>query len=736
MKDYSKRINPIIRNLAEISSFSDIKDSPYISEYAYLKSLVQLISKDIKENQSSIESLQKLLKDLEFEIKSYVGADKSAASSDYGHTKKSIKRKIEQINQALEQISTPYFGKIVFERQADKVFPSGKITSYIGKHAYFDFELRSPIITDWRAPITDLYYSNSGPTKGVSFKSPAGEQFGNLLEKTQYEIAHGRITNVYNSQTGNAVADTFLLSQLSKKIGKKLTDIVSTIQDQQNKIIRDKVDAPMIIQGVAGSGKTTILLHRVAYLLYAYKESISGANSLIIGPNKMFLDFISEILPSLGVIAIEQNTYTMWAKSILKWDYRFILSDTPDNLKVKKFKGSPIFVKIVTNFLDSFETNLLENISDPMKEIIKSRYFDLQKSQPMLSLFERLDFSVQYAFAQQQFKYNMTGDFNGDIVARDIRQQKILNYFKKKTNVFELYKSIFKNAILFSNEGLAEAEFLEIQKHSMTTLTKTKGNCFFKVEDLAPILWIYFRIYGVKSKLKDYIAIDEAQDMSIFQILSLVKSAKMGNVSIAGDLAQSILPPFNIEDWQELIDSCKTTLGYDIKYHQLDKCYRTTVEIIDYANSRIKGKFPSSYKLPEAVLRHGEKVNEVNLQGFFFNDSITKKDLNHLLKILSDEEKKGAATIAIICKSLQHSDKVYEKLSLMRDRLAKKIYNFTEDDFHEGILILPVERAKGIEFDAVIMADYCKEMYSDSFLDSKLFYVAVTRALHRLHILR
>jgi DNA helicase-2/ATP-dependent DNA helicase PcrA len=735
MKDYLKRINPIYRNLDDISSFKDIADSPYIADYPYLQNLVGLISLDINSNFKSIERLQIQLAELEYEIRSYVGADKSEANSDYNQTKKEINRKVSQTNEYLDQIANPYFGRIIFERKADRNFPPSKITTYIGKHAYFDKELSRPLITDWRAPITDLYYSNSGPTKNASFKSPAGEQFGDLTDKTQYEISMGRISNVYNSQTGNAVADAFLLSQLSKKIGKKLTDIVATIQDQQNIIIRDKTDAPMILQGVAGSGKTTILLHRIAYLLYANKETIFAENSLVIAPNKMFLDYISDILPSLGVNSIEQSTYITWAKSILKWEDNYLLSSLEDNLEVKRFKGSPEFIKIINTYVDDLESEILENINDPLADVIKARYYNLKETQPTLSMYEMLNLAVQFAFAQIQFKYKVTGDFFGDSEIRNKRQKTLLNYFKKKTNVYNIYKNLFKSKLLLNEVNTSENISLELQQYSLQTLTSTNRVNFYKVEDLAPILWIHFKLYGVKEHIKDYIAIDEAQDMSIFQLLCLIKTAKNGNVSIAGDLAQSIFPPFNITDWTELIDACEEILGYKIKYHQLDKCYRTTIEIIEYANKVINGKFPTSYKLPEAVLRHGEPVNTIELDSELSSNKLSEFDTNKLISLFKDEDDKGFATLAVICKDAKHADKVYENLQDISRKLPRKVYSYLDEDYHEGILVLPIDRAKGLEFDSVIVADMNENNYPKSFLNAKLFYVAVTRALHRLHVI-
>lgn len=724
MKQYLKRINPIIRNIADIVSFTDIKDSPYINEYSYLINLVKLINNDIGNNQDSLIKLEKLLLELEFEIKSYVGADKSEAFSDYNNTKKQIKRRVENINELLDQIVNPYFGRIVFKRNADNTFPANTITTYIGKHAYFDRDTGIALITDWRAPITDLYYSNSGPKSNVSFTSPAGIQNGDLIEKTQFEISMGRIHNVYNSQTGNAVADAFLLSQLSKKIGKKLSDIVATIQDQQNEIIRDTITSPIILQGVAGSGKTTILLHRIAYLLYNYKDEIQSGNSLVIAPNKMFIDYISDILPSLGVSSIEQATYLNWARKVLNWEDNYLLSAFPDDFEIIKYKGTFEFINKLENYLSNYEEELFEQISEKKRDIIRKRYFELKATQPDLSIYEALNLSIQYSFAQEQFKYKTTGDFFGDLENQKFKEKEIFKKLKNSFNPYKIYTEFIKS---FNNS---------IKTKTLSYLRKEKNINKYKLEDLPAIIWIHLKIFGIKDYRKDYVAIDEAQDMSIFQIMTLIKIAKNHNVTIAGDIAQAIIPPYHIEDWTRLIASTKKILGTEIKYHQLDKCYRTTIEIIDFANSIIKDAFPKNYKLPEAVLRHGEQVNVVTTQGSINTQDFSKNDLLTLIDILNKEIKISAATIALICKDITMAENLFLILDPIKNKLSTKLYHYNQEFYNEGILVLPVEKAKGLEFDSVVIIDFNKETYSDSFTDKKLFYVAATRALHRLHILQ
>jgi DNA helicase-2/ATP-dependent DNA helicase PcrA len=736
MINFSKYINPIFRSLDNIVEFDNIVNSPFITEYPYLMHLIKLINVNAKEYSGQVERLQKEIIEILFLVESNTGDDKSEAIADYNRTFKIAERVVEDLNRLLDQLSSPYFGRITFDRKAGKDIPAGKITSYIGKYAYFDQETKKALITDWRAPIANLYYMNPGPQKNVDFESPAGLQTGDLVEKTQFDIAMGRISNVYSAQTGNSTADAFLLSQLNKKVGKKLTDIVSTIQDQQNTIIREGIMNPMIIQGVAGSGKTTILLHRIAYLLYKYKSEISTENSLIIAPSKMFLDYISEILPSLGVGHMLRNTYLFWAKTILKWDSNYVFSSEPDDLDVKTFKGSKVFIDIIEKFFVDFESDLFDKINDPIKDKIEARYYELGKIHPNLPMNERLELAVSYSFAQLQYVSQTTGNFMGKLDRNNLRQKLIQDYIKNRTSPFKLYKELFRFEYIFRDFKVDPTLIAKVREYSLKTITTSKNISYYKFEDLAPLVWMTFKIQGTDVNMRDYIAIDEAQDMSLFQLLTLHKIAKNGNITIAGDLAQSIIEPFYLTDWKQVIDLYKEHFNTETQYHHLDKCYRTTIEVIEFANRIITGKFPESYKLPEAVLRHGDKVNihEYNLE--LSSDKFTQNenDKSKLIELIKEERTKGFATLAIVCRNSNHADKIFNNLNVIKDEFDENVFNYSEEDYHEGILVLPIERAKGLEFDSVIIADMNEENYPKSFLNAKLFYVAATRALHRLHV--
>ncbi len=715
MPDYKRNINPLFKEIADIQDFRNIvKDSKLLEEeYGYLENVVNKIVQEISKEYRGIEKLSQEIEKQIYEIETTTGDDRSDAVSLYNQMLTEMEFKIRNINLKLEKLNSPYFGKIIFKRKPE----DKEITSYIGKFALFDFQTKKMLVTDWRAPIANLYYQNSGPQENVSFETPVGKQEGALTQKRQFEIARGRINNIYDAKTGNVAADEFLLSQLKGRVGKKLTDIVATIQSQQNEIIREDINKIVIIQGVAGSGKTTILLHKIAYLLFKHERDIKAHKSLIIAPNKMFLDYISDVLPSLGIDNLEHNTFVFWAKNILKWDEKYTISTTKDDLEVKEFKGSHKFKMLLEEYFKSFEEDLLENIPSTMKHDIAKKYHSLKKEHPDISMKERLDIAINYANSQKQFRKNLSEGYVAPVQGMDEKIKKVQHYLKQKYNPYKIYKNMFQ---YIPHSQYASKKLLEkLKGYNKRNLVQN----YYKIEDLAPILWIHFEIYGVKSYKKDYILADEAQDLSPFQILILHKIAKNNNLTLAGDLAQSIIPPFYIKEWEEIISMLKKEGGIkeEISYHKLNKCYRTTIEIIDFANDILKKCFSQKFALPEAVLRHGEPVEYIQ------ND-------DELIKKINEEFNKDIASLALICKDVNHANSVYERLNQKKEKIKRQILSHDENNYESGLLVIPVQKAKGLEFDTVIVAEMTDQNYKANEMDTRLFYVAITRALHKLYI--
>lgn len=724
MQTFKKYLNPLYKDLDKTASFADLQELSPLEKEEYPR-LETVTKRKIDEINRLLPRLDKLEEELEKQVDTInmeSGADDIAAAKKvYNQILTEIKILVSRINNELIALDSPYFGKIVFTPH-DSVTKKPLIL-YIGKFALMDEETHIPIITDWRAPIANLYYENSGPTKDVSFMAPVGRRTGNLDQKRQFQISRARIKGIYDAKSGNAAADEFLLAQLNERLGQKLQDIVSTIQAQQNEIIREKINKPVLIQGVAGSGKTTILLHRLAYLFYTYKNQMKPENSLIIAPNQMFIDYVSDVLPNLGVEKVETLTYMFWAKKILGWNENYTISPLEEDLEIKEYKGSIDFIHVLDKYFEEFEEKLLSEIPYSHKERIVRRYQELKSEFPNIDMPERLDLAVDYAFAQKQFESARTGQidtyFNNEVE----KKKEILAYFNRNVNIYNLYKKLFRSTLLESKQ----------KSYSLKALSTNGKNTYYRMEDLAPMVYLHQKVYGRKQAERDYIMVDEAQDISYIQLATLASVAKNGNLTIAGDLAQSIIPPFYIKNWQTALDLVDTITQKQTSFHQLQRCYRATVEVIDYANNIFSSKFPAGYKLPEAVLRHGDPVDEIVLPDEF--SKCNKDAIHSIIEKIKVQFEKGAVTCAILCREKNHALEIYTLLKQYEVEIGRDVVNYSESDYKQGVLVLPIEQAKGLEFDSVFIMDVNNTRYPDNELTWRLLYVGMTRALHRLIIL-
>lgn len=722
MQTFKKYLHPLYKDLEEVRNFSDAdrNDPLRAEEYPHLEKVTSINLKSLSFLLPKLDRLEKELEEQIALIDTESDADaKIDAKSIYNKIMVEIEILVNRLNNELTALDSPYFGKIIFQPY-DGVSKKPLIM-YIGKFALLDNETHVPLITDWRSPIANLYYENSGPRNEVSFTAPVGERKGDLKQKRQFQISRARIDGIYDAKSGNVAADEFLLSQLNQRIGKKLQDIVSTIQTQQNQIIRDEIHKPVLIQGVAGSGKTTILLHRLAYLFYTYKDEISAQNTLIIAPNQMFIDYVSDVLPSLGIHSVDSQTYLFWGKKVLGWDNYYTISAEKEDLEIKYYKGSKEYLDILDKYLELFEEKLLENIPYSRKDIIKHRYLELKEQFRDIDMFERIELAIEYAFAQKQFKAHYTNTLDNNQF--DVEKKKeILTYIKNNCNIYTLYKNLFKSGLLSK----------ETSTYSLGGLDQKGRVKNYRSEDLGAMVYLHQKVFGKKEIERDYIMVDEAQDMSFVQLATLVSAAKNGNITIAGDLAQAIIPPFYIQDWKDLMDMIKDISSKEITYYQLFRCYRTTVEIVEYANSIFKNKFPKSYKLPEAVLRHGDDVKVLEYDTDIVD--LKKEDLRELLFLFKKQFELGAVTCALLCRDRRHADILFKLFKRYEDILGREVISYEDNNYHGGLLILPIENAKGLEFDVVVFADVNSNYYGNELMDVKLLYVGITRALHRVII--
>lgn len=667
--------------------------------------------------------------------------------------------------------SKPYFSRIDFKEE-------GKVESeklYIGKMSLIKEENQEIIIVDWRAPIANLYYEER--LGDAAYNCPDGNIQGQLMLKRQFTIENGELKGIFDIDV--TTNDEFLQSYLGANADNRLKDIVSSIQAEQNQIIRSDMWTPLIIQGAAGSGKTTIALHRIAYLIYTYEKDFKPENFMIIAPNKFFLNYISEILPELGVEKVKQTTFEEFAQEIigkkqkvkepneklmLFVDYNTTEEQKKVNDLLKEatgFKASMMFKELLDDYIEIIEGSFipkedfkLDNFVLFKYEEINNLFINQYKRLPIVKRLEeikkhlsnRLKTRKDAIINQLQQECDMTimrlkllmedGEQRKKLIIETIdKKDDIVNKFQKyassavkeyiakisKLNAMDYYKDLISNEVLFNKltEGRIDGGVSEFLREYTK---KILNSGFVDIEDFAPIVYLKYKIHGVDEKINvKQIIIDEAQDFSVFQIYVLKKIIN-SSFTIFGDLSQGIHSYRGVKDWNDVKSEV-----FDGKsnFLTLEQSYRTTVEITEAANTVI-GKLKDSKLIPsKPVFRHGEKVKVIK-----------RKDLKDIVLDMEQKIKEfkndGYKTIAIVCKTLEEGKELLEYFKDSKNRP----YILTGDEkvYKGGVVIVPSYLAKGLEFDAVMIANAEKQEYGENELDIKLLYVCMTRPLHKLYV--
>lgn len=622
---------------------------------------------------------------------------------------------LEKIRLMEKSLNKPYFARLDFKRDGESDIEE----LYIGKVGVID-EKNNNIIIDWRAPVSSMYYdSNIGD---ASYKAPEGTCTGKLLLKRQYEIENKQLKSYQDVDTVSN--DELLKPYLEASVDNRLKNIVSTIQHEQNRIIREPVNKNLIIQGVAGSGKTTVALHRIAYLVYNNRENIKPEQYLIIGPNKFFVNYISGVLPDLDVEDVKQLTYDELCSEILQENITLIDEDikllksikNEKELTYQKIKVSMQFKKALDKYIKEIKESTIPiyGVRINEKEIISNEFI-----KQIYNSFEELD-----EYDNIKTRLMRTNLFFEKYIDENIEQYReysekelkkaLKNYFNK---LIPKIPKIYQNFLSNLDKYLEISEDIKEQvKINIINLKNKK----FEFEDLSSLIYLKAKINGIDEYGKyKQIVIDEAQDYGEFTFFALKFILKNATFSIFGDLAQSIYQYRSIENWESVLNNTFRNQG-DIQY--LLKSYRTTTEIMDSANNITK-----YIKLNTAkpVIRHGKKVS-------FIKYKEKNEQISLIKRILEQYKTQNYKTIAIICKNEEEAQELYIKLEM------NDIKNITLNDteYNGGICIITSYLAKGLEFDGVIISNSGEEEYdSNKMIDMKLLYVAMTRPLHELTIL-
>lgn len=735
------------------------QDHPsYPEEQQRLTYTLDLVNETLYESQQSKSKVDK-------EIERLKMTGTSDSSLDYVDLSMSYRLQSVfalRLRNLLEAQKKPYFARIDFLEDGAKE----KEVLYIGKMCLIRDEDMKPVIIDWRAPVASLYYEER--LGRAHYLCPKGDVTGELMLKRQFSIEDGQLKNIFDIDI--TTNDEFLQGYLGASADNRLKDIVSTIQAEQNRIIRADMWTPLIVQGAAGSGKTTIALHRIAYLVYTHEKTFNPESFMIIAPNTLFLDYISEILPELGVDRVRQTTFEEFGLELIGKRFKFrnpheklmLLASGKDKEMAEKLKAasslkcSMAFKGLIDVFLDAVEASMLPkkhftlfNETVMKQEELQDLFIREYKRLPVKNRLEELKKHMVYQISKKKgaFKAKFEKECADEVLRlketmedSPERQRLIVDTFTRRDFKLKALEREGKKAINDYLAGILKKPAFDHYKDFILYLRDTASNeveAFtaqwsqdvmnskkIEIEDLAPIIYIKYRIHGIDEKIPvRHIVIDEAQDFSAFQLYVIKQIIKDSSFTILGDLCQGIHSYRSLKSWEELMEEVFVDRRSELL--TLEQSYRTTIEIMDAANIVAKKMAIPGVPLAKPVFRHGEPVKLICDTSEQERDEAIADRIHELLG-------KGYRLIAVIAKTS-------EACELIHHQLKKKVQDITlitgaEGEYNGGVMVVPSHLAKGLEFDAVILTDVSEGVYNLTDMDAKLLYVAMTRAMHVMDI--
>lgn len=665
-------------------------------EKEYLKQIISFLKKVIGNTDASVKDHVDTLA----EYKDYIWSNKDIDPHEIRSMRESIlnhfalgESVINKRKRLTKILAIPYFGRIDFleKKENSKVMPT-----YIGIHTFYDPESRATLIHDWRAPVSSMFYDHELGEAG--YRSPSGEIKGEISLKRQYRIRGGKMEFMIESAL--TVHDDILQKELSSNADDKMKNIVATIQREQNRIIRNEDIRTLIIQGVAGSGKTSIALHRIAYLLYTFRDSISSKDILIVSPNKVFSDYISNVLPELGEKTVPETSMEQILFGVLEHKYKYQtyfglvneLLEKPSSSLIDRiaYKASFGFISELDKFILHIENTyfkaadvkLTKYITIPAP-FIEEQYLRFNR----YPIRRRFDAMADYMLDMLKIQYTFTVTTTG----RNLLKKEIRLMFAGNNDI-QVYKDFFKWT---NNPGMFKMR---------------KGHTL-EYSDLAPLAYLHLALEGNGNQpfRVKHLLIDEMQDYSPIQY-KVIQKLFPCRKTVLGDAGQSVNPYGS--STAETIQKSLTAS----EIMKLCKSYRSTFEITDFAQ-----KIHPNAEL-EPVARHGEKPQILQ-----FGSAV--EELSGIMGLISTYRKSGYKSLGIICKTEQQAREMADMLKSYANDIS--FLSSQSSAFVQGIVITSAHMAKGLEFDEVIIPQTDERNYRSE-IDKSMLYVAVTRAMHRL----
>lgn len=656
-----------------------------------LKHKIQEVNHALSEGQKEIESMHTYYWDnyTEMDQYGYENFDNQQALFQQ------VNANQEQFayRQRLEKmIDSPFFGRVDFCYEGEEEPEQ----FYIGIGNFSEKTGHVPLIYDWRAPVSGLFYDYDKGT--ASYTAPAGILHGEITSKWQYKIRRGKM--IYEFESDVKIDDDILKAELGSNGDVQLKNIVRTIQKEQNAIIRNTKDKIMVIQGAAGSGKTSVALHRIAYLLYHDREHLKSSNILVLSPNSVFSDYISHILPELGEENIQEMSFDLYAYKELKsfvYDCedryhqieRELAFADEQQLKRMRWKQSKEFLDEVEAFLLELEDELMNfqtieyrGFEKTEQEILNLFYFKFQDI-PLLS---RMEAVLEYFIDE----YETLKDCTLPEEERDMLYGKFMKMYETK-DLYVLYNRFLKS---FSFTPLPYCSY---EKRLLP------------YEDVYPMLYLKYRLFSsTQQKTVKHLVIDEMQDYSYLQYI-ILKELFHCPMTILGDKAQTMEA-----EVQDVLEFLPEIYGKQIRVIYMNKSYRNTVEIASYANKI------TNVQSVELFERHGRPVEEKSF-------STLTEILDEALKNLKLQENEYE-TAAVITTTEEEAVFAYQYL---KEKFTQTFYIDKDSSiFQKGLTITTFYLAKGLEFDQVFGISGKR----NTPLLKQAGYICATRALHELYM--
>lgn len=644
------------------------------------------LKKDVKLGEDSLLEFKKLAWS---DVSMYNEGDVTQTKATTAAEEYKFLEKQNYLKRLLRIQNKPYFASIVFKDLDGEIFNIYMSLTYLkDKH-------NNNILYDWRSPICSLFYDyETGP---CSYIAPGGEIKGELLRKRQYKIENNRLISVFDNSLN--INDEVLQEVLATSSNEKMKNVVNTIQEEQNKVIRNLDDHNLIVQGIAGSGKTTVALHRIAFLLYRIKN-LSSNNILIFSPNNIFTEYISNVLPDLGEDNTLQTTFNDYLSyfiteySDVETYASFIeryYSYKETNTELVKYKQSDEIINDLDNYLNDY--------------ISKAKFIDdIQESRNHLMTLEELNEMLSY-------KYDRFPLFER---LDEIAEKLSSNFYKGSLKHKATFRKLIDNAINFKKDykeiftNFFRSDYCKI-KLSDSEIRSFVNKKVINYEDALLFTYMKGCLEGFTYEANIYqVVIDEAQDYNRLQYIIISKIFQKAEFTLLGDINQNVNPYYKYKSLEELTD----IFDDSVKYIELLKTYRSTPEIIDYTNKILNINHVSAIR------------RETNKPIVFRRNVDLKNSLINDIKTLKSKYK----SVAVITKDINEAIRLSSMLGELNISLIEE--NVTR--FNKDLVIVPAHISKGLEFDAVIVYNNRENSYKKN--ERNLLYVACTRAQHELYI--